>query len=114
MANIEQNVPATAMTAYQIASTTKPFTATAIMMLVEEGKVSLDEKAAAYLSWLPPMYSEITVRQLLTHTSGVNRDLRRDNLDAFTSDEFQRRLALAPVLFQPGEKWQYSNTGSSS
>jgi D-alanyl-D-alanine carboxypeptidase len=111
MANIEQNIPVTATTAYQLASTTKPFTAMAIMMLVEGGKVSLDEKAATYLSWLPQIYREVTVKQLLTHTSGVNRDLRRDNLDNFTEDEFRKRLAVAPPSFTPGEKWEYSNTG---
>lgn len=111
MANVEQKAPASPDTMYQIASLTKPFTATAVMMLVEEGKISLDEKAWRYLEWLPPFYRDITVRQLLTHTSGVNRDLRRDNLDAFTEEEFRKRLANSPVSFKPGERWQYSNTG---
>lgn len=110
-ANIEQSVPAAPTTIYQIGSTTKPFTATAIMMLVESGDVSLDEKAAKYLSKLPAQYSEITVRQLLTHTSGVNRDLRTDNTDDFTIDEFWKRLDAAEVSFKPGERWEYSNTG---
>lgn len=110
-ANIEQSIPATAKTKYQIASTTKPFTATAILMLVENGKISLDDKAAQYLSGLPAQYSEITVRQLLNHTSGVNRDLRTANADDFTAEEFWKRLAAAPASFKPGERWEYSNTG---
>ncbi|MGH9949654.1 MAG: serine hydrolase [Pyrinomonadaceae bacterium] len=65
-ANIEQSVPTTPNTRYQIGSTTKPFTATAIMMLVENGSISLDEKAAKYLPKLPTQYSGITIRQLLT------------------------------------------------
>ncbi len=110
-ANIEQAVLATPKTMYQIASTTKPFTAMAIMMLVENGRISLDEKAAKYLPKSPAQYSAVTVRQLLTHTSGVNRDLRTGNVDDFTADEFWKRLATAPVSFKPGERWEYSNTG---
>ena len=110
-ANVEQPVPAAAETIYQIGSTTKPFTATAIMMLVESGGISLDEEAAEYLPKLPAQYSEVTIRQLLTHTSGVNRDLRRGNVDDFTIDEFWKRLATAPISFKPGERWEYSNTG---
>lgn len=110
-ANIEQSMPATSNTIYQIGSTTKPFTATAIMMLVQNGSVSLDEKAAKYLPKLPAQYSDVTIRQLLTHTSGVNRDLRTGNADDFTVDEFWKRLATASVSFKSGERWEYSNTG---
>jgi D-alanyl-D-alanine carboxypeptidase len=111
MANIERNVPATPDAVYQLASLSKPFTATAIIMLVEEGKISLHEKAARYLPQLPAACREITVRQLLTHTSGVRRDLRKHNLDTFTEEEFWRRLTATPMDFNPGEKNVYSNTG---
>ena len=111
LADVERNIPVTPDTMFQIASTTKPFTAMAIMMLVEDGKLSLDEKAMKYLPWLPAIYSEVTVRQLLTHTSGVNRDVRTANVDNFTVDEFRKRFAVAPMAFKPGEKWEYSNNG---
>jgi len=111
LANIEQSIQATPETKFQIASTTKPFTASAIMLLVEDGKISLDHKAAKYLPKLPAQYSEVTIRQLLTQTSGVNRDLRTGNTDDFTIDEFWQRLTTAPVSFKPGERWEYSNTG---
>jgi CubicO group peptidase (beta-lactamase class C family) len=111
LANVERNVPVTSNTMFQIASTTKPFTAMAIMMLAEDGKLSLDERAAKYLPWLPAIYSDVTLRQLLTHTSGVNRDVRTGNVDNFTLDEFKKRLALAPASFKPGERWEYANTG---
>lgn len=111
LGNIERKIPVTPNTMFQIASTTKPFTAICVMMLIEEGKVSLDEKAMKYLPWLPAIYSEVTVRQLLTHTSGVNRDVRTANVDNFTIDEFKRRFAAAPTSFKPGEKWEYSNNG---
>jgi D-alanyl-D-alanine carboxypeptidase len=111
LANVERSIPAKPETKYQIASTTKPFTAMAVMMLVESGKVSLDEKVAKYLPKLPARYSEVTIRQLLTQTSGVNRDLRADNTDDFTVEEFWKRLETAPASFPPGERWEYSNTG---
>lgn len=111
LANVERSFRATARTKYQIASTTKVFTAAAVMLLVEDGKISLDEKAARYLAWLPSKYENVTVRQLLTHTSGVNRDLRTANEDDFTAEEFRRRLAAAPASFAPGERWEYANTG---
>jgi CubicO group peptidase (beta-lactamase class C family) len=81
------------------------------MILAEDGKLSLDERAIKYLPWLPAVYSDATVRHLLTHTSGVNRDVRTDNVDNFTLDEFKRRFAAAPVSFKPGERWEYSNNG---
>ena len=111
LADIERNKPVTPSTMFQIASTTKPFTAMGVMMLVEDGKISLDERAIKYLPWLPAVYSDVTVRQLLTHTSGVNRDVRTANVDNFTADEFKRRFTAAPVAFKPGEKWEYSNNG---
>ena len=79
--------------------------------LVEEGKISLDQKVIKYLPWLPAIYSDITVRQLLTHTSGVRRDLRTGDVDNFSLAEFKRRLAVAPASFKPGERWEYANTG---
>jgi len=84
LANIEQNKPVTLNTEFQIGSTTKPFTAMAIMLLVEDGKIIIDEKASKYLVWLPEIYRDITVRQLLTHTSGVRSDLRTANVDNFS------------------------------
>src|SRR6187455_3038805 len=70
LANVELGVAATPDSVYQIGSITKPFTATAIMLLVEEGKVSLDESVLKYLPELPAAWSRITVRNALTHTSG--------------------------------------------
>jgi CubicO group peptidase (beta-lactamase class C family) len=111
VANIERRSKVTRNTRFQIASTTKPFTSMAVMMLVEEGRVRLDEKAAKYLPWLPPVYKDVTVRQLLSHTSGVNRDVRTGNVDNFTLEEFKKRFIAAPISFTPGERWEYSNNG---
>ena len=111
LADRERNVPVTPETIFQLASTTKPFTATAVLMLAEEGKVDLDAPAARYLPWLPAKYAAITPRQLLTHTSGVYPDVRRANVDEITPEEFRRRLDEQPVSFAPGARWQYANAG---
>lgn len=111
VADRERGTPVTAETIFQIASTTKPFTAMAVIMLAEEGKLDLDAPAARYLTWLPARYNGVTVRPLLTHTSGVVRDLRRANVDEFTAEEFRRRLEERPASFAPGARWEYSNTG---
>jgi D-alanyl-D-alanine carboxypeptidase len=98
-------------TVFQIASLTKPFTAIAILRLAEQGRLRLDDRAAQWLSWLPDAYRDVTIRQLLGHVAGVPRDLRRENVDEFTVDEFRRRFIAAPPSFAPGERWEYSNAG---
>lgn len=70
-ANLEHDVPVTPDTIFELASVTKQFTATAIMRLVEEGKVGLDDPIARRLSGAPETWKAITVRHLLTHTSGL-------------------------------------------
>lgn len=110
-ADLEKRTPVTGETVFQLASTTKPFTAAVIMRLVEEKKLSLDERLKKYLAWLPKQYEAILIRQLLTHTSGVRRDLRRENIDEFSIEEFKRRLEASEAAFPPGTKWEYSNTG---
>ena len=70
-ANLELSVPATSKTVYEIGSMTKQFTATAIMMLMEAGKLSLNEKITTFFPDAPSAWSKITIRHLLTHTSGI-------------------------------------------
>ncbi|HEY0143960.1 MAG TPA: serine hydrolase domain-containing protein [Thermoanaerobaculia bacterium] len=111
VASQETRTPVSVDTIFQIASTTKPFTAMAVMMLVEEGKLELDAPVRRYLEWVPEVYAGVTLRQLLHHTSGVARDLRRENVDEFDVAEFRRRLASATPSFSPGARWEYSNTG---
>src|SRR4028119_424601 len=71
LANVELQVPATADTVFEIGSITKQFTATAIMMLAERGKLSLDDKISKYVSGTPQSWQSVTVRHLLSHTSGI-------------------------------------------
>ena len=101
----------TPQTVFQIASLTKPFTAMVVLRLAEQGRLNVDDRASRWLRWLPPVYSDVTIRQLLSHTSGVPRDLRRENVDEFSLAEFRRRFVAAERSFAPGEKWEYSNAG---
>jgi D-alanyl-D-alanine carboxypeptidase len=116
MANVEWSVPVTENTVYQLASVSKQFTATGIMMLVEEGKLSLDDKLPKFFDKLPAAWGNVTVRQLLNHTSGIKsytslpsfgKTLRQD----FSKEEIIKMAAAAPVDFAPGEKYSYNNTG---
>jgi len=112
LANVELNVPAKPETVYQSGSMGKQFTATAVMMLVEEGKIALDDKITRYFPDSPESWSNITVRNLLTHTAGTTDypkdfDFRRD----YTEDELLKKAQAIPLAFEPGEKWSYSNLG---
>jgi len=112
LANVEHNVAVKPETVFQSGSVGKQFTATAVMMLVEEGKIGLDDKITKYLTNAPSTWASIKVRHLLTHTSGLGDyssdfDLRRD----YSEDELLAKVASTPLSFQPGEKWRYSNLG---
>lgn len=111
-ANLEHRVPVKPETVFQSGSMGKQFTAAAIMILVEEGKLSLDDKISQFFPDAPPTWNSITVRHLLTHTSGMGDypaeiDLRRD----YTEDEFLRYFQKAPLAFAAGANWDYSNVG---
>jgi CubicO group peptidase (beta-lactamase class C family) len=111
-ANLEHQVPVKPETIFQSGSVGKQFTATAVMMLVEDGKINLDEKIGKYLGEVPESWANITVRHLLSHTGGMTDyptdfDFRKD----YTEDEILKRAKEIPVAFKPGEKWQYSNLG---
>lgn len=71
LASIELDAPVTPDTVFELASVTKQFTAAAIMKLVEEGRVGLDDPVAKYLPGMPPIWSAITIRHLLTQTAGL-------------------------------------------
>ncbi len=111
-ANVEHQVLAKRETIYQSGSVGKQFTAAAIMLLVEDGKLKLDEPIRTYLSSTPETWSKVTVRHLLTHTSGASGFYHEVNLRGDYTEDQQLQLAFNSALdFAPGEKWQYSNTG---
>ena len=93
MANLELNVPARPDTVYKIGSISKQFIATGIMLLIEDGKLQLDDKITSFLDGAPETWNEITVRHLLTHTSGLARGARlRAVREAGRRDGDQNRL----------------------
>lgn len=110
-ANLEHQVLVKPETFFQSASVGKQFSAMAIMLLLEDGKVELDQKVNKYLE-VPETWKEITVRHLLTHTSGLPRrvegmDERRDYTDA----ELWALMKKSAPTSQPGESFRYSNLG---
>jgi CubicO group peptidase (beta-lactamase class C family) len=112
VANVETRTPATAETVYKIASLSKPILATAVLLLVQDGKLGLDDKVGKYLPGSPESWKDITIRHLLTHTSGIVRDPAdyhpyREQQPA----EVIESVYPMPLSFQPGEKWLYSNVG---
>lgn len=113
-ASLEPKTPATPQMRYSIGSISKQFTAAAILMLAEEGKLSLDDKL---VRWLPDLTraSEVTIRQILSMTSGYQDFWPQDYvmpmmLEPVTPLGILERWARKPLDFEPGTKWQYSNT----
>ncbi|HEX5109405.1 MAG TPA: serine hydrolase [Vicinamibacterales bacterium] len=112
LANTELDVRATPQTVYQIGSVSKQFIAAGIMLLVQDGKMSLDDKASKYLAGTPAAWQAITVRHLLTHTAGiVNEPPAFDPFKLQSDADLVKSAYSAPMLFVPGADWAYSNTG---
>jgi CubicO group peptidase (beta-lactamase class C family) len=112
-ANLEHKVPVTDETIFQSGSIGKMFTATAVMLLVEDGKFSLSDPITKFFPDAPVAWREITVRHLLTHTSGlpdytkIPFDYRKD----YTESELARFAYELPLDFLPGARYNYSSTG---
>ena len=113
-ANIAENRPANATTRYAIGSVSKQFTVAALLLLAEQGKISLDDKVAKFLPDLTRA-REVTIRELLSHTSGYEDYAPQDYMipewtRPITPREILDRWAKKPLNFNPGTLWQYSNT----
>lgn len=117
LANVELNVPVKPQTIFNAGSVGKQFTATAIMMLAEEGKLSLDDSITKYFPEAPASWKPILIKNLLSHTSGLAGYGDYDGpsqpfyerLD-FTEDELIAKVEAMPIEWAPGEKWEYRNT----
>ena len=114
LASVEFNVPVTAETVFEIGSVSKQMTAAGILLLVEDGKIELDAKISQYLPGTPDSWNEVTVRHLLTHTSGIKN---YTGLDGFAlsrrhkRDSFIKELAAQPLDFPTGTRFNYNNSG---
>lgn len=114
LADLEHQVPATPATNYRLASVTKQFTAASILLLVEDGALRLDDSIRKYLPTLPEVTEPITIRHLLTHTSGLHdyEDLISETVteqvrDADVLDLLETQDEL---YFEPGSRYRYSNS----
>lgn len=115
-ANYELDVPNTPKTVFQIASLTKAFTAVSVMQLQEKGRLSVSDPICKYLEDCPEGWQPITIRQLLTHTSGIPNytslpDYEKTAAVIATNEEIAQRIKDKPLDFAPGEKYRYSNSG---
>jgi D-alanyl-D-alanine carboxypeptidase len=113
-ARLDPKLPATTQMVYSIGSISKQFTATAVLMLQQEGKLSLDDKVS---KWLPELTraNEISLRQVLSMTSGYQDYAPQDYMipdweKPISAQQILNRWARIPLDFEPGTKWQYSNT----
>ena len=112
LSNVELQVPVKPETVFQSGSVGKQFTATAVMMLVEAGKVGLDDPLTKYFKDAPATWKDVTVRELLSHTAGFGDypkdfNFRKD----WTEEELLKLVERIPLAYPPGTKWQYSNLG---
>lgn len=115
MADVELAVPVTDSSVFEIGSISKQFVSAAVMLLVQEDKIGLDDSIHQYLPYLPSEWLGVTVRQLLTHTSGIPdyEEIRTYDVYRFrlTPEEVIQIAHSRPMDFAPGAGWYYSNTG---
>jgi CubicO group peptidase (beta-lactamase class C family) len=112
MANVELQVPVKPETIFQSGSMGKQFTATAVMMLVEEDKIALDDPLTKYFPDAPATWKQVTIRELLSHTAGFSDypkdfDMRKD----YTEAQLLKIVERIPLAYAPGTRWSYSNLG---
>jgi CubicO group peptidase (beta-lactamase class C family) len=112
LANVELQVPVKPETIFQSGSVGKQFTATAVMMLVEESKIGLEDPLTKYFPDAPVSWKQVTIRELLSHTAGFTDypkdfDMRKD----YTEAQALKMVESIPPAFPPGTSWSYSNLG---
>jgi len=115
-ADLEWNVPDSPATKFRLGSVTKQFTAASILLLQERGKLNIDDPVSKYLPDAPAAWSKITIYNLLTHTSGIPSftgfpDYRTTEWKDTTPADLVARFRDKPLEFEPGAKFNYSNSG---
>ncbi len=116
LASIEFDAPATKETVFEIGSVSKQITAVAVMLLVEDGKINMDEKISKYLPNTPETWKNVSVRNLLTHTSGIKSYTSLGGFELskrYKVGDFIRELSPQPLDFAPSSAYKYSNSGYS-
>ncbi|MBX7170543.1 MAG: beta-lactamase family protein [Pyrinomonadaceae bacterium] len=114
LASVEFDIAATPESVFEIGSVSKQLTAAGILLLMQDGKLNLDEKISKYLPNTPTAWEKVTVRNLLTHTSGIKS---YSSLDGFNlskrmkRDDFIKALSPYPLDFETGTNYIYSNSG---
>ena len=116
LANLEHNVPVMPETVFEIASVTKLFTSQAILRLVQDGRITLDDPVSSYLADLPEAWQPITIRHCLAHQSGIPNYTAVERYWQITRDakSHEQMLDLVrdlPLSFAPGTRHAYDNTG---
>jgi len=116
LANREWNIPNTLDTKFRIGSMTKQFTATAILQLAEQAKLNIDDPVSKYYTDAPASWRKITIRDLLTHTSGIPDITDLPDYPTFMTENTTplgiiKRVRDKPLEFQPGTNFTYDNTG---
>ena len=113
-ANLELHTPARPETVFEVGSLTKQFTAAGILLLQQEGKLSVNDKVRRYLREAPAAWNEITIRHLLAHTSGLKNYTGLDGFELrrhLSQTQFIEAVRAQPLDFQAGTSWKYCNTG---
>ena len=115
-ANLEWNISNTPDTKYRLGSITKQFTAAAVLLLEERGKLKIEDPIKNYLPDSPPAWDKITIYHVLTHTSGIpsftaSPEYLKLRLFPHTSAQLVALFRDKPLEFTPGEKMNYSNSG---
>ncbi len=118
LADVEGNKPIVPDTVFRLGSITKQFTAAAVLRLVEQGKLSLDDPLSKFIAGYPAPGGAATVRELLNHTSGIQDYTEIPGFMAeantnkpYTTEQLVALFKDMPPTFKPGEKWQYDNSG---
>jgi CubicO group peptidase (beta-lactamase class C family) len=118
MANLDYNIPNESKTIFRIASTSKQFTAASIILLSEQGKLSLEDTLMKFFPNFPAYANEVTVQHLLNHTSGVRDYLILARLSGLTVEDYYTDQIVEKLLtnqqelnFAPGDEYLYSNSG---
>jgi CubicO group peptidase (beta-lactamase class C family) len=116
MANYELDVPNTPTTKFRIGSVTKQFTATAVLILEERGKLKVTDTLGSHLPDCPKAWADVTLHHLLSHTAGIPEHTIPGVLPGIMTRTMTPRGIVdtvkdKPLDFTPGEKWKYSNTG---